>query len=310
MPSNGPSPEHWPELPLSEWADTCATLHLWTQVVGKIRLAHAPLINHWWQVPLYVTSRGLTTSPIAYGYRSFQIDFDFLDHSLIIQASDGATARVPLAPRTVADFHAEVMSRLRELGLETRIWTMPVEIPDAVPFDQDKEHKSYDPEYAQRFWRILVQADRLCTLFRSRFLGKVSPVHFFWGSFDLAVSRFSGRTAPALTSNSPNLGAWVMQEAYSHEVSSCGFWPGNGGFGRAAFYSYAYPEPAGFSDAPLRPDTAYYDQNLGQFILPYDAVRQAPSPDDHVLDFLQSTYSAAAALAHWDRSALERAATK
>jgi hypothetical protein len=310
MPANGPDPEHWPALPLSEWADTCATLHLWTQVIGKIRLAHAPLINHWWQVPLYVNSRGLTTSAIACGYRSFQIDFDFLGHNLIIQTSDGATATVALAPRTVADFYAEVMSRLRELGLETRIWTMPVEIPDAVPFDQDREHKSYDPEYAQRFWRILVQADRLSTLFRSQFVGKVSPVHFFWGSFDLALTRFSGRTAPTMTSDSPNLGAWVMQEAYSHEVSSCGFWPGNGGFGQAAFYSYAYPEPPGFSDAPLRPDAAYYDQNLGQFILPYDAVRQAPSPDDHVLDFLQSTYSAAADLAHWDRTALERAATK
>ncbi len=302
--------EQWPELPLSAWADTCATLQLWTQVVGKIRLAHAPLINHWWQVPLYVTSRGLTTSPIPYGARSFQLDFDFLDHDLIIQTSDGATARIALAPRTVADFYAEVMSRLRELGLETRIWTMPVEIPDAVPFDQDNEHKSYDPEYAQRFWRILVQADRVCTLFRSRFLGKVSPVHFFWGSFDLAVTRFSGRAAPSLGSESPNLGAWVMQEAYSHEVSSCGFWPGNGGFGQAAFYSYAYPEPAGFSAAPVRPDGAYYDQDLGQFILPYDAVRQAASPDDHVLDFLQTTYAAAADLAHWDRAALERAETK
>ena len=299
--------EQWPELPLSEWADTCATLHLWTQVVGKIRLAHAPLINHWWQVPLYVTSRGLTTSAISYGSRSFQLDFDFLDHDLIIQTSDGATAKITLAPRSVADFYAEVMGRLQELGLETRIWTMPVEIPDAIPFDQDNEHKSYDPEYVQRFWRILVQADRVSTQFRSRFLGKVSPVHFFWGSFDLAVSRFSGRAAPPLTSKSPNLGDWVMQEAYSHEVSSCGFWPGNGGYGRAAFYSYAYPEPAGFSDVPVLPDSAFYDRDLGQFILPYDAVRQAQSPDDHLLDFLQSTYGAAADLAHWDRTALERA---
>jgi hypothetical protein len=302
--------EHWPDLPLAEWADTCATLHLWTQVVGKIRLAHAPLINHWWQVPLYVSSRGLTTSAIAYGARSFQLDFDFLAHNLIIQTSDGATAKIALAPRTVADFYAEVMSRLRELGLETRIWTMPVEIADAIPFDQDRDHASYDPEYAQRFWRILVQADRVCTLFRSRFLGKVSPVHFFWGSFDLAVSRFSGRAAPTLTSNSPNLGAWVMQEAYSHEVSSCGFWPGNGGFGQAAFYSYAYPEPPGFSEAPVRPDAAQYDPDLGQFILPYDAVRKASSPDNDLLDFLQTTYGAAADLAHWDRAALERAETK
>src|SRR5579872_3350246 len=296
--------EQWPDLPFSEWADTCATLHLWTQVVGKIRLAHAPLINHWWQVPLYVTSRGLTTSPIPYGSRSFQIDFDFIDHQLLIQTSDGATDRIALAPRTVADFYAEVMNRLRKLGLETHIWTMPVEIPDAIALDQDHDHRSYDAEFAQRFWRSLVQCDRLCTRFRSRFIGKVSPVHFFWGSFDLAVSRFSGSLAPPLTSNSANLGAWVMQEAYSHAVISAGFWPGNGGFGKAAFYSYAYPEPPGFADARIHVDGAYYDQDLGQFILPYDAVRQASSPDDLVMDFLQSTYSAAADLAHWDRIAL------
>jgi hypothetical protein len=268
------------------------------------------LINHWWQVPLYVSSRGLTTSPIPYGRRTFQLDFDFLDHNLIIQTSDGAIESIALAPRTVADFYADVMSRLRGLGLETRIWTMPVEIEDAFPFDQDRGHASYDREYAQRFWRSLIQADRLFTLFRSRFLGKASPVHFFWGSFDLAVTRFSGRAAPALTSNSPNLGAWVMQEAYSHEVSSCGFWPGNGGFGQAAFYSYAYPEPPGYSAATVRPDSASYDQDLGQFILPYGAVRRATSPDDAVLDFLQSTYDAAADHAHWDRAALERAETK
>jgi len=299
----------WPDLPLAEWEDTCATLQLWTQVVGKIRLAHAPLINHWWQVPLYVTSRGLTTSPIPYGSRSFQIDFDFCGHRLLIQTSDGAMEEIPLVPRSVADFYAEVMGRLRGLRLETNIWTMPVEIPDAVPFDQDHEHASYDAVYAQRFWRSLVQADRLCTLFRSRFLGKVSPVHFFWGSFDLAVTRFSGRPAPPLNSDSPHLGRWVMQEAYSHEVSSCGFWPGNGGFGKAAFYSYAYPEPSEFGAAPIRPDGAYYDKDLGQFILPYDAVRRAPSPDDAVMDFLQSSYDAAADLGHWDRTALERAAT-
>ncbi|MGC1407783.1 MAG: DUF5996 family protein, partial [Acetobacteraceae bacterium] len=244
----------WPELPFAEWAETCATLQLWTQVVGKIRLAHASLINHWWQAPLYVTSRGLTTSVIPYGSRGFQLDFDFIDHALIIQTTDGATEKVALTPRSVADFYAEVMGRLRALSLETRIWTMPVEIPDAVPFDQDHVHASYDADYAQRFWRALVDADRVCTKFRSPFLGKVSPVHFFWGSFDLAVTRFSGRSAPKLTSDSPNLGAWVMQEAYSHEVSSCGFWPGNGGYGKPAFYSYAYPEPAGFADARVRPD--------------------------------------------------------
>jgi hypothetical protein len=301
--------EPWPELPLSEWADTCATLQLWTQVVGKIRLAHAPLVNHWWQVPLYVTSRGLTTSPIPYGSRSFQIDFDFIDHRLIIQCNDGATETIALSPRSVADFYAEVMGRLRGLGLETHIWSMPVEIPDAIPFEQDRDHAAYDPEYAQRFWRALVQADRVCTRFRSPFLGKVSPVHFFWGSFDLAVTRFSGRPAPALTSESPNLGAWVMQEAYSHEVSSCGFWPGNGGYGRAAFYSYAYPEPAGYFTAAVRPDAAFYDTELGQFILPYDAVRSAVSPDEFLMDFLQSTYDVAADHAQWDRAALERADT-
>jgi Family of unknown function (DUF5996) len=297
----------WPELPFAEWAETCATLQLWTQVVGKIRLAHASLINHWWQAPLYVTSRGLTTSVIPYGSRGFQLDFDFIDHALIIQTTDGATEKVALTPRSVADFYAEVMGRLRALSLETRIWTMPVEIPDAVPFDQDHVHASYDADYAQRFWRALVDADRVCTKFRSPFLGKVSPVHFFWGSFDLAVTRFSGRSAPKLTSDSPNLGAWVMQEAYSHEVSSCGFWPGNGGYGKPAFYSYAYPEPAGFADAPVRPDGAAYDRELGQFILPYDTVRKAASPDDCLLEFLQSTYAAAADLAHWDRATLERA---
>lgn len=298
--------EAWPELPLAEWADTCATLHLWTQIVGKIRLAHAPLINHWWQVPLYVTSRGLTTSTIPYGSRAFQIDFDFIDHALLIRSSDGATETVTLMPRSVADFHAEVMGRLRAMDLETHIWTMPVEIPDAIPFDQDHQHASYDAAHVQRFWRALLQADRLCTQFRSGFLGKVSPVHFFWGSFDLAVTRFSGRTAPPLTSDSPNLGAWVMQEAYSHEVSSCGFWPGNGGFGKAAFYCYAYPQPDGFAEASVRPAGAAYDQGLGQFILPYDVVREAASPDDCLLDFLQSSYAAAADLAKWDRAALER----
>ena len=298
----------WPDLPLADWADTCATLHLWTQVVGKIRLAHAPLINHWWQVPLYVTSRGLTTSIIPYGARGFSLDFDFIDHGLIIRSSEGATETVALVPRSVADFYAEVMARLRSLGLETRIWTMPVEIPDAIPFEQDHLHAAYNADAAQRFWRVLLQADRVCKAFRARFLGKVSPVHFFWGSFDLAVTRFSGRVAPKLTSNSPNLGAWVMQEAYSHEVSSAGFWPGNGGFGQAAFYSYAYPEPTGFADTTVRPTPAAYNQELGQFILPYDAVREAASPDECLLDFLQSSYEAAANLGGWDRAALECAA--
>jgi hypothetical protein len=296
----------WPELSLPNWADTCTTLHLWTQVVGKIRLAHAPMVNHWWQVPLYVTCRGLTTSPITYGGTSFQIDFDFIDHTLTLQTSKGAVETVVLGPRTVADFYTEIMSRLRGLGVETQIWTMPVEIPDAIPFEQDRTHGSYDPEYVTRFWRILVQVDRVLTRFRGQFLGKVSPVHFFWGSFDMAVTCFSGRTAPPIAGASPNLGAWVMQEAYSHEVSSCGFWPGNGGFGKPAFYSYAYPEPKGFASAPMSPDATYYDDGLGQHILPYDAVRVATSPDDDLMRYLLSTYDAAADLGQWDRSALER----
>jgi hypothetical protein len=295
----------WPDLPLSAWADTCATLHLWTQIVGKVRLAHAPMVNHWWQVALYVTSRGLTTSPIPYDATSFQIDFDFIDHTLRIRASTGKSDILALAPRAVADFHGEIMGRLRRLGLETRIWAMPVEIEGAIPFDQDRQHASYDPDYANRFWCILVLVERLFTRFRSHFIGKVSPVHFFWGSFDLAITRFSGRTAPLLTSDSPNLGRWVMQEAYSHEVSSVGFWPGNGGFGRPAFFSYAYPEPPGFADAPMSA-AAYYDRDLGQFILPYDAVRQASSPDELVMDYLRHTYEAAANLGKWDRQALER----
>ena len=301
------SPGDWPDLPLSDWADTCATLHLWMQVVGKIRLAHAPMVNHWWQVPLYVTCRGLTTSPIPYGGRSFQIDFDFLDHRLMLHTSSGDIETIALGPRSVADFYAELMGRLRGLGLETRIWTTPVEIPDAIPFERDRSHAAYDAEYAARFWRVLVQVDRVLTEFRGQFLGKVSPVHFFWGSFDMAVTRFSGRTAPPLTGETPNLGAWVMQEAYSHEVSSCGFWPGNGGFGQAAFYSYAYPEPDGFAAAPMAAEGTYYDEGLGQFILPYEVVRQAASPDEHLMRYLTSTYEAAASLARWDRAALERA---
>jgi hypothetical protein len=303
----GHSPsEDWPALPFAEWAETCATLHLWTQIVGKIRLAHTPTVNHWWNVPLYVTSRGLTTSLIPHGARGFQIDFDFIDHLLSIRTCDGESETIQLAPRAVAEFYAELMGRLRGLDLETHIWTMPVEIPDAIPFDQDHVHASYDAASVHRFWRALLQVDRLLKQFRASFVGKVSPVHFFWGSFDMAVTRFSGRPAPELNSESPNLGAWVMREAYSHEVSSCGFWPGNGGYGRAAFYCYAYPEPSGFGQVPMTADGASYDQDLGQFILPYDAVRQARSPDDVVLRFLQESYAAAADLAGWDRSALER----
>jgi Family of unknown function (DUF5996) len=298
--------DQWPTLPFAEWRDTCATLQLWSQVVGKIRLAQAPLINHWWQVPLYVTSRGLTTSAIPYGGRSFQINFDFIAHRLMIQASDGQAEGFTLRPLSVADFHREVMARLKALGIEVRIWTTPVEIPNPIPFEQDRQHGAYDPDYANRFWRVLVQADRVLTAFRARFIGKASPVHFFWGSFDLAVTRFSGRRAP-LHPGAPNVADRVTREAYSHEVSSCGFWPGGAGMEQPIFYSYAYAEPAGFKAAPVRPETASYAAEMGEFILPYDAVRQAAAPDEALLDFLQSTYEAAANLAHWDRATLERA---
>ena len=298
----------WPNLPLSEWSDTCETLHRWTQIVGKVRMALTPLVNHWWNVTLYVTSRGLTTSPIAHGTRTFEIAFDFVDHRLSIETSDGMVEHLDLVAMSVADFYAELMARLRRLGIEVHIWTMPSEIANAVPFEQDLAHAHYDADMAQRFWRALVQADRVLQTFRSRFIGKASPVHFFWGSFDLAVTRFSGRTAPAPGGVTPNVASWVMAEAYSHEVSSCGFWPGNGGYGRAAFYVYAYPEPPGYGDTPLRTAYGFYDKALGQFILPYDAVRQSPDPDALLLGFLQETYEAAATLGHWDRQALERAA--
>jgi len=291
----------WPSLPLEEWRDTYATLHMWTQVIGKIRLAQAPLINHWWEVPLYVTCRGLTTSPIPHGTRTFQIDFDFIDHRLIIQTSDGAMESLLLQPMSVATFYARVMGRMQALGLPVRIWTMPVEVPNPVPFEADQQHASYVPEQAHRFWGILVQADRVFTAFRARFIGKVSPVHFFWGSFDLAVTRFSGRAAPSKPTADR-----ITREAYSHEVSSCGFWPGGEGIEQPAFYSYAYPEPDGFAGAPVRPEGAFYDRGLGQFILPYDDVRKATSPDEALLAFLQSTYEGAATLANWDRAALER----
>jgi hypothetical protein len=296
----------WPRLDFADWSDTCATLHLWTQVVGKIRLKLAPMVNHWWQATFYVTARGLTTSAIPYRSLYAQIDFDFVDHQLVMRVSDGREERFALTPMAVADFYAEVIRRLRALGIEIHIWTMPSEIPDAIPFDQDPQHAAYDADAAQKFWRQLVQADRLLHQFRSAFLGKCSPVHFFWGSFDMAETRFSGRRAPPMERGAPNVGAWVMREAYSHEVSSCGFWPGNGGFGRAAFYSYAYPEPDGFSAATVRPDAAYYDDTLKQFILPYEAVRTAANPDQAVLDFLQTTYEACADRAGWDRNALER----
>jgi hypothetical protein len=299
--------EAWQSLPFAEWRDTCATLHLWTQVVGKIRLAQAPLINHWWQVPLYVTARGLTTSPMPHGTRSFQIDFDFTDHRLVIAASDGATAGLALEPRSVADFHREVMARLMSMGLPVKIWTMPVEIEGAIPFEWDNAHASYDRAAANRFWRILIECERVLTRFRARFLGKVSPVHFFWGSFDLAVTRFSGRRAPPHTGTAPHLANWVMREAYSHEVSSVGFWPGDETVPMPAFYAYAYPEPEGFDRTTVRPG-AYWHKEMGEFILPYERVREDAAPDDRLLEFCESTYAGAADLARWNRAELERRA--
>lgn len=305
-PPNRSKGAEWPDLPLAEWRDTCTTFHLWTQVVGKIRLVQTPWTNHSWHVPLYVTARGLTTSPIAYGGRAFEIDFDLLEHRLLIRASDGAERIIPLVPRPVCDFYHEVLQALAELGIRVRIRTTPNEIADAIPFERDTEHRHYDREYATRFWRALVQIDRVLKEFRSRFIGKCSPVHFFWGSFDLAVTRFSGREAPLLPGGFPNLPDWVAREAYSHEVSSAGFWPGSGAIQYPAFYAYAYPAPEGFAQAPVRPAEAFYSKELGEFILPYDVVRTAASPDETLLGFLQSTYEAAAERGHWDRAALER----
>lgn len=296
----------WPSLSLAAWQDTYSTLHRWTQIVGKIRLALAPNLNHWWQSTLYVTPRGLTTSVIPYATRNFQISFDFLDHQLQIETSDGIIKRIALAPRSVADFYQDVMTTLSEIGIEVRIWTMPQEIAEPLRFDQDYQHTTYDPEYAQRFWRILVQVDRVMTVFRSRFIGKSSPVHFFWGSFDLAVTRFSGRRAPEHPGGVPNMADWVTREAYSHEVSSCGFWPGGGAVVEPVFYAYAYPAPEGFQNYPVQPQEAFYSTDMQEFILPYEVVRQANDPDAALLTFLQSTYEAAANLGHWDRAALER----
>ncbi|HEX3504369.1 MAG TPA: DUF5996 family protein [Xanthobacteraceae bacterium] len=296
----------WPDLPLAAWSEACDTLHLWTQIVGKVRIALTPLVNHWWNCTLYVTSRGLVAPAMPYQGRTLDIAFDFLTHRLLIETSDGGSEEIALKPMTVADFYAAFMAALRRLDIDVHIWTMPGEIENAIPFEKDKTHAQYDPVYAQRFWRTLVRAHRVMTEFRARFLGKASPVHFFWGSFDLVVTRFSGRPAPPPQSVTPNVAAWVMAEAYSRECSSCGFWPGNGGYGRAAFYVYAYPEPKGYGDARLTTAGAFYDKKIGQFILPYDAMRQASDPDALLLGFLQETYAAAADLAQWDRKALER----
>jgi hypothetical protein len=294
----------WPDLPLEAWQDTYMTLHRWTQIVGKIRLALAPMLNHWWQVPLYVTARGLTTSPMPYGTRSLQIDFDFIDHQMHIETGEGTQRTVALVPRSVADFYEETMAQLRSLDMDIPIWTVPVEIEDRTPFEQDNYHASYDAEYAQRHWQVLEQADRVLKMFRSRFTGKASPVHFFWGSFDIAVTRFSGLPAPPHP-GSPNVARFVMLESYSHEVSSCGFWAGAGA-GIPAFYAYGYPEPEGFKTYSIQPSEGYYDGAMRLFMLPYNTVRMATSPDDTLLAFLQTTYEAEATLAKWDRASLER----
>jgi hypothetical protein len=298
--------EPWPvALPLSEWADTCATLHMCCQIVGKIRLARAPWINHWWHVPLYVTARGLSTSPIPDGRRTFQIDFDFIDHRLAIVTSSGGRGEIELRPRSVADFYRHVMDALGSLGVQVRIWTRPVEIAQPIPFEQDTRHASYDPRHAHRFWRVLVQADRVLKQFRSGFVGKCSPVQFYWGSFDLAVTRFSGRRAPPHPGGIPNVADWVTREAYSHECTSCGFWPGGGAVNEAAFYAYAYPEPEGFGHSAVRPRQAFYSEEMKEFILRYEDVRTSPDPERTLLDFLEDTYRAAAERGRWDRDYLE-----
>lgn len=296
--------EAWPALTLEEWSETYTTLHMWTQVIGKIRLARAPMVNHWWQVVLYVTSRGLTTSPIPDGHRTFQIDFDFIDHRLIIETSTGDKTELPLTSRSVAEFYADVMAALRALGIDVRIWTRPVEIEHPIPFEQDRQHATYNQEHVGRIFTVLVQADRVLQQSRSGFVGKCSPVHFFWGAFDLAFTRFSGRRAPLHPGGVPNVADWVGHEAYSRECASCGFWPG-GGSQEAAFYAYAYPEPAGFNEFSIRPQQAYYSNELREFILPYREVRTAADPDKMLLDFFQSTYEAAAERGGWNREDLE-----
>jgi hypothetical protein len=300
----------WPELPLAGWRDTCATLHLWTQVVGKIRLARSPWLNHSWHVTLYVTARGLSTSPIPDGARIFEIEFDFIDHALKMSTSDGGTRHFALAGHSVASFYRRVMDDLAGLGITLAIDEMPNELPEPIRFSQDTQHATYDAEAAQRFFRILSNADRVFKQFRTGFLGKASPVHFFWGSFDLAVTRFSGRSAPRHPGGVPHLSDAVACEAYSHEVSSAGFWPGSGAIDYPAFYSYAYPEPDGFRKTKVRPEAAFFSEDVREFILPYDAVRTAKDPDAALLDFLQSTYEAAANAAKWDRSILECAQGK
>jgi Family of unknown function (DUF5996) len=298
-----PTAGAWPELTLAAWDDTLATFHMWTQIVGKVRLALEPMRNHWWQVPLYVSSRGLTTSLMPAGAIGLEIEFDLVDHVLDLRTTDGRRADVELEPRSVADFYAATFAALHELGVDVEILARPVEVVEAIPFADDEQHHAYDGAAVQRFWLALVQSHRVMTRFRDGFVGKASPVHFFWGAADLAVTRFSGRPAPKHGGGAPNCADWVMERAYSHEVSSCGFWPG--GSAEGSFYSYAYPEPDGFAAWPVTPAAAFFDDALGEFILPYSAVRTASDPDAMLAEFLESTYEAAATLGAWDRAALE-----
>jgi Family of unknown function (DUF5996) len=300
----------WPDLPYEAWKDTYETLHLWMQIVGKIRLARMPWLNHCWQVTLYPTARGLTTGPMPYGGEHFEMDFDFVGHELRVQTSRGESRSIALAPMSVADFYRAVMTALTDVDMPVPIYRRPSEVESRVPFDVDEGHRAYDAEYAHRYWRILVSSAEVLWRFRSRFYGKASPVHFFWGGFDLAVTRFSGRTAPPHPGGIPNLPDRVTRDAYSHEVSSCGFWPGGAPAPYPLFYSYAYPEPEGFGAAPLLPSEARYDVSLREFVLPYEAVSEADAPEEKLLAFLQSTYEAAANLAHWDRRSLEAAGSR
>jgi len=296
----------WPSHALAEWKDSLDTVHRWMQIVGKTRLALAPSVNHWWHITLYLTARGLTTSPMPYGVRSFEVEFDFIDHNLLIRTSEGATRALALVPRTVADFYREYMGMLDALGFRVTLRAVPSELEDTLRFDQDREHRSYDPDYVSRCWKILSRTNRVLQQFRGGFLGKCSPVHFFWGAFDLACTRFSGRRAPTHPGGVPHLPDWAVREAYSHECISAGWWPGGGPLPEPSFYSYSYPEPAGFSEAPIQPEGAYYHSELREFILPYETVRLAPNPEKTLLQFFQTTYEAGATLGQWDRPALER----
>lgn len=297
---------NWPAIPYADWRETAQTLHMWTQIIGKIRMVQSPWLNHAWHVTLYVTPRGMTTGTIPYGERTFCIDFDFIDHQLIIESCDGDVEKLPLRAQDTADFYSAVMATLIKMGLPVTINTRPNEVEEPIPFPEDRTHSAYDPEAVNRFWRALYQIDRVFNIFRARFGGKSSPVHFFWGSFDLAVTRFSGRPAPDHPGGVPNMPLWVAQEAYSHEVSSAGFWPGGDSFPEPIFYSYAYPTPEGFGDTKVGPDAAKWVGDLGEFVLPYEAVRQSKNPDATLLDFLQSTFDAAASLADWDLASMRR----